>query len=739
MKVDFGFPEFYVSQRDLQEDAVLQEVCSAGKFVELSIVLPYSVLRSRFVKFGLFVFNASGVMARQRKVEFEKMFVGASCPWQGKYKEAINHHRLVLDLSKRPGENSGETEAYGAIADCCTELGDLATAVRGVSTRCSEFSALGPSVWASKLHRGASLRHDVRAYSRAAGVESRSCKSGVSAWRPKKRLASGSSSSRTAAANVDLSAVHNQAAGGSFSGSSAEPNKIVLEALGKVCTGPTQTKSLDEAQAFKVLDTILRSVKGELQEEDNRVSSAQLGAFFGAMTLRANSFPAATNWSEGERKALAEYWPSFTKFLPQELLFLADPEGSLFGDVYHKGQAFRGTGFAEARLVGALREVLTGSHLGYEEMYGLLRDILPLQQQHNNNNHSGISPNGGVSSVNEALIAAFLIVQRMNKETDAELKAYCMAFDDELGTLPTADVRSLTHYGDPYDGNTRFFRSTLFVAAVRASYGEACLLYGADWMPPKGGVTEEQAIRYLGGATNLSPSQAATFLEDGEVGFAYVSQREARPSLHSLVGLRKHIKKRPPIATTEKVQRYVRASGREATMAGFYHEGYEDPLLMLIRRRGMDAGLVVKGEEGALSLSTKSKSPDAVVRGRPLNYCTGFRPGDPNTCIQVCDGVPRESFSQEVVASDLGFESTPTPRVDRSIAKNVELGLAALRGEKGPAYDRIVLNAAMADHLLGCEGASDAQTAIERAKHAIDSGRALQHLTAYLERSLKVT
>lgn len=51
--------------------------------------------------------------------------------------------------------------------------------------------------------------------------------------------------------------------------------------------------------------------------------------------------------------------------------------------------------------------------------------------------------------------------------------------------MPVADVRSLTHYGEPYDGNTRFFRSTLFVAAVRSCYDEACLLHGVDWMPPK--------------------------------------------------------------------------------------------------------------------------------------------------------------------------------------------------------------------------------------------------------------
>lgn len=37
------------------------------------------------------------------------------------------------------------------------------------------------------------------------------------------------------------------------------PNQTVLEAQTRVCTGPTQTRPLDEEQAFKVFDTILRS------------------------------------------------------------------------------------------------------------------------------------------------------------------------------------------------------------------------------------------------------------------------------------------------------------------------------------------------------------------------------------------------------------------------------------------------------------------------------------------------
>ncbi|GMI91739.1 FLUORESCENT IN BLUE LIGHT [Hibiscus trionum] len=51
--------------------------------------------------------------------------LGASLQRQGKYREAINYHSMVLAISDREGEDSGSTEAYGAIADCYTELGDL--------------------------------------------------------------------------------------------------------------------------------------------------------------------------------------------------------------------------------------------------------------------------------------------------------------------------------------------------------------------------------------------------------------------------------------------------------------------------------------------------------------------------------------------------------------------------------------------------------------------------------------
>ncbi|CAF1907605.1 hypothetical protein Bca4012_049934 [Brassica carinata] len=502
-------------------------------------------------------------------------------------------------------------------------------------------------------------------------------------------------------------------------------NPTVLDAQARVCTGPTQTRPLSEEQAFKVFDTILRSARGELKGEEP-VSKAQLGAFFAGMTIRANAFPEETQWSEGEKRAMDVFWPLLVRALPPDVLFIADPEGSLLGTSNSVGPSFVGNESKEMRLVGALREVLAGGHLGYEEVKGVLRDVLPL----------GSEDGGLASGVSESLLSAFLIGQRMNRETDRELKAYCLAFDDELGGASVADVKSLTHYGEPYDGNTRFFRSTLFVATVRACYGESSLLHGVEWMPPKGGVTEEQMLKFMGAKTSLSVHQAKELIEDEKAGFAYLSLREARPSLYSLVGMREHIKKRPPLATTEKVQQFVRATGKESIVAGFYHEGYEEPLLMLMRRRGVHSGLVVKGEEGALSMTTRVRAATAS-KGFPVNYCSGFRSLSSETALEA-DGVSRQSFNLEVDARNYGFEPTETPRTDRSVSKNIELGLAALRGGKGAAYDRIVLNAGIVDHLLGCDGAEDVVVAMERAKEAIDSGKALKKLLNYIEISRKM-
>ena len=133
----------------------------------------------------------------------------------------------------------------------------------------------------------------------------------------------------------------------------------------------------------------------------------------------------------------------------------------------------------------------------------------------------------------------------MNLESYDEVRGYLhSAFAPEC--VHSVQVNNLTHFGQPYNGSTRYFKPTLFVAAVRAGLGRPTVLHGVDAMPPKWGVTDEQILSALNARTNLSLTEASERLENPDVGFAYISQREYAPAAYAARDLRAHIGKRPP-------------------------------------------------------------------------------------------------------------------------------------------------------------------------------------------------
>lgn len=473
------------------------------------------------------------------------------------------------------------------------------------------------------------------------------------------------------------------------------PNAEVEEALARVCTGPHQTRPLgakadDPIKPSVILETILWSVKGNLPE-DQTVSEAQMGAFFAGMTIR-KGFPKKTQWSEAEVAAFDKYRTDLERLMPPEIRFVMQPE-----------LGYADTNPDEAVVVKALEKILRGEHLSYDETRRMGNAIL----------------NGGVKG---ALKAAALIGQRMNLESYDEVRGYLDAtFSPEQ--VCKVSVDSLTHFGQPFDGATRYFRPTLFVAAVRAAMGEPTVLHGVDEMPPKSGITEEKVLMMLGARTDLSLGEAAGLIEDSTVGFAYVSQREYAPGAYGVRELRVHIKKRPPWAATEKAQQLFTASDADYMVIGYYHPGYETPLLQLIWERGFRAGLVVKGEEGTSHYALRLGNPSTAER-QAINYSQGFRRVDGQ----------RENFSLDIDPSEFGFNYEKNPRIETTSPDAfASAGIAALSGQKGQIYDRLVLNTAMTDYLLGL--CSDPHEAVERTKEAIDSGRALAHLRRYITKS----
>jgi anthranilate phosphoribosyltransferase len=469
------------------------------------------------------------------------------------------------------------------------------------------------------------------------------------------------------------------------------PNEEVLEAQARVCTGPHQSRPLGKKEGDpdpkRILELIFASLKGDLPRAE-QVSPAQMGAFFAAMSIR-RTFGAQTGWSAAEIEAFDRYGDALGE-MPEDLRFLLEMAPD-FADA------------GEVRVVEALRSVLQGGHLRYEEVRGALEAML-------------------AGEMRPSLMAAFLIGQRMNIENEEEVRAHLDAVRRPEEAL-RVQVDSLLHFGQPFDGAARYFRPTLFVAAVRAALGRATVMHGVAEMPPKRGVTEEGVLAALGARVDLSLATAARCIEDPAVGFAYVSQREYAPRAYALRHLRTHIAKRPPWATTEKAQQLFAGAAWNGMIAGFYHAGYEDKLLGLMQERGLDAGLVIKGEEGSSHYGLRLGKP-SDARRKAVNYVQGFRRVGGALTTVACDVDPEEY--------GFCYEQSPRP-AEVSARAFADMGLAALQGERGHVYDRIVLNAGLTDYYLGLS--ASAEEGLAEAREAMDSGRALAHLECYISRS----
>jgi len=470
------------------------------------------------------------------------------------------------------------------------------------------------------------------------------------------------------------------------------PNPEVLEAQARVCTGPHQTRPLGrkpgDPDPGDILRTIIESAAGRLEE--NPVSPAQMGSFFTGMTLR-KTFPRETAWSPAEVDAFRRYQAELSS-LPEDIRFLIHPDGGL---VPHNSD--------EAPVLSALEFVLKGQQLTYEATSLALDAVIH-------------------GKVRDSLKAALLIGQRMNRETADELRAYLdVAFPPEA--VRTLDVPHLTHLGEPYDGSARTFRPTVFIAAVRAALGRPSVLHGAGQMPPKFGVTDEQILSALGARVDLSLDDAAILIQSPDAGFAYVSQKTFAPGLHELINLRLHIKKRPAWSTTEKAQQLFRAPSGNHMIIGFFHIGYEGPLLELMKARGLDVGLAIKGEEGTSHFGLRLGKPSSDDR-RAINYTEGFR--------------GNAKIKQDIDPEAFGFSYSESPRLPSVTPQTIaDAGRAALAGAPGPNLDRILLNVAAKDHLLGF--APSFETSLALARDAVLSGKALANLNAYVEGSKRLS
>ena len=354
-----------------------------------------------------------------------------------------------------------------------------------------------------------------------------------------------------------------------------------------------------------------------------------------------------------------------------------------------------------------IARVATGPHLSkdisFEDARAGMRGVL----------------SGDISSVQAGI---FLIALRMKRETMEENAGILQGIIDVIQPI-TAEVDELLDIADPYDGWNRGLPVSAFLPAVMAACGMPSLSHGLKTVGPKYGATHHRVLREAGKRVDLAPKQAADQLANADIGWSYLDQSVFCPILHDLIGFRTEIIKRTVITTVEVLVGPIRARQATHAMTGYVHKAYPPLYADLARQAGFDSAMIIKGVEGSVvpSLTQPAKLFHYYARGDEQEVLLDpaeLNIDQPERCVPLPEGVEKTKGGGASNAEDVAV----------IVQHAAKAGLAALQGEKGPAYDSLVYSGAVAwQHLKQLPTLAEAA---EHVKACIDSGAALAKFEA---------
>ena len=361
------------------------------------------------------------------------------------------------------------------------------------------------------------------------------------------------------------------------------------------------------------------------------------------------------------------------------------------------------------RLRRCIQKVATGPEyskdLSFDEAYTAMQDIL-------------------TGTADPVQTAVFLIALRMKRETDDENAGILQAILDHIPTTPVA-VDHLVDIADPYDGYTRSVPMVSFLPAVLAACKVPAVAHGVASVGPKYGLTHHKVLQLAGIPIDLSANAAAQQIATADIGWAYIDQTQFCPALHELIPLRTRIVKRPVLTTIEVLTCPLRARQQTHLLTGYVHKAYPPVYANLARRANFDSAMIVRGVEGGVVPSLKQ--PAKVFEYYDKKEET-LRETDP-TAIgieQTTRGIPvPDNLPAPATAGD---EIAPEIDIDALARVCLEIGLTALQGKPGPAYNALVYAGAIVlTHLGRCDSMTAAADII---KDTLDSGTAEAHFNA---------
>jgi anthranilate phosphoribosyltransferase len=294
-----------------------------------------------------------------------------------------------------------------------------------------------------------------------------------------------------------------------------------------------------------------------------------------------------------------------------------------------------------------------------------------------------------------AQIGAFVTALRLNGETAEELAGLTRVMRAALIPVEVeGDVVDTAGTGG--DGASTFNISTV-AALVAAGAGARVAKHGNRAASSACGSAD--LLEALGVVIDLPPAAVATCVREIGIGFMYAPL--FHPALRHAVGPRRELGIRTVFNLLGPLLNPARA---RCQIMGVSVPEMAPTMAEVLRRTGSQRALVVYGEDGVDELSLSAPSVvHEVVAGAVRRYA--------------------------ITPEQFGFQ-----RVDRallrsgSVQESVDRAQGVLAGERGPARDVVLLNAAGTLLAAGC--VADFHEGIEAAARSIDTGAAAAKLAA---------
>lgn len=323
----------------------------------------------------------------------------------------------------------------------------------------------------------------------------------------------------------------------------------------------------------------------------------------------------------------------------------------------------------------AIAKLIEGQNLAPDRMIGAMNQIM----------------SGGAT---DAQIGAFLVALRVKGETVEEIAGAARVMREKATRVDTRHATVVDTCGTGGDGAGTFNISTA-AAFVVAGAGLSVAKHGNRAASSLCGSAD--VLMELGVNIEASPVTMGRCLDEAGIGFLFA------PALHGAmkyaIGPRRELGVRTIFNALGPL---TNPAGATRHLIGVYSRSLTGTLAEVLRTLESERAFVVHGLDGLDEITT-----------------TG-----PTQVSELNDGTVS---TYEIKPEDLGISrASPGDLAGGSAETNAAILRRVLHGEPGPRLDVVLLNAAAA--IVAGGAADDLPAAVELAREAVDTGRAMDKL-----------